>query len=85
MTKAAGHCPQPIEGYIGRHVAMAGQYKLLELDLWFSGGTGHATPGLNLTDSGTSHNFLSKRVALGMGLCVDRSCYLNVKLADGEL
>ena len=57
MTKAAGHCPQPIEGYFGRSVGMAGQHELLELDLWFSGGTGHMTPSLTLVDSGASHNF----------------------------
>ena len=54
------------------------------MDLWFGGGTGHATPGLTLVDSGTSYNFLSERVALAAGLCVDHSCHLNVKLADGE-
>ena len=43
MTKAAGHCPQPIEGYFAGSVGMAGQHELLELDLWFSGGTGHAS------------------------------------------
>ena len=84
MTSAAGHCPQPIEGYVGRSAGMAGQHELLELDLWFSGGTGHAAPGLTLVDSGASHNFLSERVALAAGLCVDCSCHLNIKLADGE-
>ena len=54
------------------------------MDLWFSGGIRHATPGLTLVDSGASHNFLSERVALEAGMCVDRSCHLNVKLADGE-
>ena len=83
MTKAARHCPQLIEGYIGRSSGIVGQHELLELDLWFSGGTGHATPGLTLVDSGASNNFLSKRVALAVGLCVDCSCHLNVKLADG--
>ena len=63
---------------------MAGQHELLKLDLWFSGGTGHAAPGLTLVDSGASYNFLSERVSLAAGLCVDRSCHLNVKLADGE-
>ena len=63
---------------------MAGQHELLELDLWFGGVTGHAIPGLTLVDSGTSHNFLSERVTLEVGLCVDCSCHLNVKLADGE-
>ena len=84
MTKAAGHCPQPIEGYIDRSAGMAGQHELLELDLWFSGDTGHATPGLTLVDSGTSYNFPCERVALAAGLCVDCSCHLNVKLANGE-
>ena len=84
MTKAAGHCQQPIEGYVGRSAGMAGQHELLELDLWFNGGTGHATPGLTLVDSGASHNFLSERVGLAAGLFVDRSCHLNVKLVDGE-
>ena len=60
MTKVAGHCPQPVEGYVGRSVWIAGQYELLELDLWFSGGTGHATPSLTLVDSGASHPFLSE-------------------------
>ena len=41
-------------------------------------------PGLTLVDSGASHNFLSERVALVAGLCVDCSCHLNVKLADRE-
>ena len=50
----------------------------------FSGGTGHMTTGLILVDSGAGHNFLSERVALAVGLCVDCSCCLNVKLADGE-
>ena len=84
MIKAAGHCPQPIEGYISGSFGMAGQYKLLELDLLFGGGIGHATIGLTLIDCGASHNFLSKRIALATGLCVDHSCHLNVKLADGE-
>ena len=84
MTRAAGHYPQPIEGYIGRSAGMAGQYELLEMNLWFSGGTGHGTPDLNLVDSGASHNFLSERVALAAGLCVDCSYHLNVKLADGK-
>ena len=84
MTSAAGHCPQPIEAYVGRSAGMAGQHELLELNLWFSGNTGHAAPGLTLVDSGASHNFLSERVALAAGLCVDCSCYLNVKLVDGE-
>ena len=84
MTSAAGHCPQPVEGYIARSAGMAGQHELLELDLWFSGGTGHAAPGLTLVDSVASHNFLSERVALAAGLCVDCSCHLNVKLADRE-
>ena len=60
VTRAAGHCPQPIEGYVGRSAGMVGQHELLELDLWFSGGTGHATPGLILVDSGASHDFLSE-------------------------
>ena len=60
VTKAAGHCPQPIEGYVGRFVGMAGQHEFLELDLWFSGGTGHAIPTLTLLDSGASQNFLSE-------------------------
>ena len=84
MTRATGHCPQPIEGYVGRFFGMAGQCELLELDLWFSGGTGHAIPGLNLVDSGARHNFLSERVALAAGMCVDCSCHLNTKLADWE-
>ena len=60
MTKAAGHYPKPIEGYIGSFIGMSGQYELLELDLWFSGATGHTTPGLTLVDSGASHNLLSE-------------------------
>ena len=48
------------------------------------GVTGHATPGLTLVDSGASYNFLSERVALAVGLCVDHSYHLNVKLVDGE-
>ena len=84
MTRAAGHCPQPIEGYVGRSAGMTGQHELLELDLWFSGGTEHATPGLTLIDSGASYNFLSERVALAVRLCVDCSYHLNVKLVDGE-
>ena len=63
---------------------MAGQHELPELDLWFSRSTGHATPGLTLVDSGARHNFLSERVVLAVGLCVDCSCHLNVKLVDGE-
>ena len=63
---------------------MAGQHEWLELDLWFSGSIGYLTPGLTLFDSGTSHNFLSERVALAVQLCVDCSCHLNIKLADGE-
>ena len=63
---------------------MVGQHELLELDLWFSGGITHVTPGLTLVDSGASHNFLIERVALSVGLCVDHSCRLNVKLVDGE-
>ena len=60
MTIAAGHCAQPIEGYVGRSVGMAGQHELLELDLWFSGDTGHARLGLTLVGSGASHNFLGE-------------------------
>ena len=63
---------------------MAGQYQLLELDLWFSGSIGHTIPGLTLLDSGASYDFLSERVAMVAGLCVDSSCHLNVKLADSE-
>ena len=63
---------------------MAEQHEWLELDLWFSGGTGHATLGLTLVNSGASYNFLSERVSLAAGLCVDCSCCLNVKLAYGE-
>ena len=63
---------------------MAGQHELLELDLWFSGDTGHVALGLTLVDSVLSHNFLSERVALAVGLCGDRSCHLNVKLANGK-
>ena len=51
MTKASVHCPQPIEGYIGRYFGMAGQHKLLELDLLFGEGAGHTAPGLTLSDS----------------------------------
>ena len=57
---------------------------MLELDLWFSRAAGHATLSLTLVDSGASHNFLSERVTLTVGLCVDCSCHLNVKLMDGE-
>ena len=63
---------------------MARQHKLIELDLWFSGGTRHATPGLTPVDSSASHNFVSEQVALAAGLCVDHSCHLNAKLADGK-
>ena len=45
---------------------------------------GQMTPSLTLVDSSTSHNFLSERVALAVGLCVDHSCHLNFKLADSE-
>ena len=72
------------ENLEGRSVGMAGQHELLELDLQFSQDTGYATPGLTLVDSGASHNSLSERVALAVGLCVDFSCHLNVKLVDGE-
>ena len=54
------------------------------MDLWFSGGAGHATPGLTLVDSGTSHGFLSEKVTLAAGLYVDCSCHLNVKLMDDK-
>ena len=84
MTKAAGYCPQPIEGHVGRSVETAGQYKLLEVDLLFSGGSGHKTSALTLIDSGASHNFLSEKIAIAAGLCIDRLCSLNVKLVDGE-
>ena len=57
---------------------------MLELYLWFRGGIGHATPGLTLVYSGASHNLLSERVALAVGLCEDCSCRLNVKLVDSE-
>ena len=40
--------------------------------------------GLTLVDSGPSHSFFSERVALAVGLCVDWSCHLNVKLVDGK-
>ena len=65
-------------------VEMAGQHELLELDLLFSGGTGHKTSSLTLINSGTSPNFLSKWIALVAGLCMNRLCSLNVELADGE-
>ena len=63
---------------------MAGQPELLELNLWFSGGIGYVTPGMTLIDSSASHNFLSERVSWAVGLCIDCSFNLNVKLADGE-
>ena len=63
---------------------MAGRHELLKLDLLFSGGKGHITLGLTLNDSGASHNFLSERVTLVEGLCMNCLCRLNVKLADGE-
>ena len=58
--QSSDHCPWSIEGYIVRSVGIAGQNKLLELDLLFGGGAGHMAPGLTLIDSGTSHNSLSK-------------------------
>ena len=63
---------------------MIGQHELLELDLYFSGGIGHKTPGLTLIDSGAGYNFLSEQIALAAGLHVDHSSSLHVKLAHGE-
>ena len=63
---------------------MAGQQKLLELDLSFSRSTRYMIPYLTLIDSIGCHNFLSEGVAMAVGLGADCSCHLNVKLVDGE-
>ena len=56
----------------------------MELDLWFGNNNGPICQGLTLIDSGTSHNFLSKKVAMAAQLPIDRMCKLNVWLVDSE-
>lgn len=44
----------------------------------------HGVPILILVDSGTTHNFISKKLVAAMGWKVEETKDLRVKLGDGD-